>query len=182
MIRCCVVALDAGACDDGWTMHDNTSRPRPELVQTPDPTAVQTTIPIAEAAARLGISADAVRKRIQRGKLTGHKTDSGWTVDWIEPDSGPEVVQTASSDLSAVVARLESENAYLRQTLDAEIEARRRADHLVAGLMERLPELVAGGSTSQEAPVDATKAPVGDVAPVGAPALIERVRRLLGRL
>jgi len=61
----------------------------------------------------------------------------------------------------ALIARLESENAYLRQTLDAEIEPRRRADHLVAGLMERLPELMAGGT----APHDADTAPHRDDAP-----------------
>jgi len=34
-------------------------------------------IPIAEAAARLGLSAEAVRKRLQRGTLQGYKDDDG---------------------------------------------------------------------------------------------------------
>jgi len=162
-------------------MHATTSRLRPESVQTPDRTVVQTTIPIAEAAARLGISADAVRKRIQRGKLTGHKTDSGWTVEWIEPDSGPELVQTASTDQSAVIARLESENAYLRQTLDAEIEARRRADHLVAGLMERFPALPAGAPPPDMLQGRDPATPRGDQPQVVSKSLIDRLRRLVGR-
>jgi len=164
-------------------MHDNTSRHRPESVQTPDPTdptVVQTTIPIAEAAARLGISADAVRKRIQRGKLTGHKTDTGWTVDWIELDSGPEPVQTVSIDASAVIARLESEVAFLRSELASRTEEVRRKDHLLAGALERIPAVSAGGS-GQDAAVTHERAPVGDVAPAGTPTLIERLRRLLGR-
>ncbi len=38
-------------------------------------------IPIAEAAARLGLSAEAVRKRLQRGTLHGYKDDDGgWFV------------------------------------------------------------------------------------------------------
>jgi hypothetical protein len=39
---------------------------------------------------------------------------------------------------------------YFLQTLDSEIEARRRADHLVAGLMKRVLELAA---TVEDAPV-----------------------------
>jgi len=162
-------------------MHDTTSRLRPESVQTPDRTAVQTPIPIAEAAARLGISADAVRKRIQRGTLAGHKTDTGWTVDWVDPDTGPDRVQTPSTDASAVMARLESENAYLRQTLDASIEARRRADHLVAALMERLPALPAG-EPLQNAPQERAAATLrGEQAAVLSDTPLDRLRRALGR-
>ncbi len=81
-------------------MSGQPSRQRPESVQTPVPT----TVPIAEAAARLGISVDAVRKRIQRGKLTGQKTDNGWTVVWIEPDIRPDNVQTPVPESSALEA------------------------------------------------------------------------------
>lgn len=69
-----------------------------------------------------------------------------------------------------LIARLESENAYLRQTLDAEIEARRRADHLVAGMIDERRALMAeiaelhAGATEHEAetiddPVDAQDGP-----------------------
>ena len=107
--------MDSG--DDARTMHDNTSRQRPESVQNSAETAVQTTVPIAEAAARLGISADAVRKRIQRGKLIGHKTDEGWTVDWIETDSRPETVQNVAADSSVESARAQERIAGLEALL-----------------------------------------------------------------
>ena len=55
--------------------------------------------------------------------------------------------------------RLEAENAYLRQVLDAEIEARRRADHLVAALMERLPELPASVPEADTATVPLERNP-----------------------
>ncbi len=43
-------------------------------------------IPIAEASARLGLSAEAVRKRLQRGTLHGYKdADGGWFVLLDEP-------------------------------------------------------------------------------------------------
>ena len=37
-------------------------------------------LPLSEAAARLGISEELVRKRIYRGKLQGHKIDGRWHV------------------------------------------------------------------------------------------------------
>jgi hypothetical protein len=37
-------------------------------------------VPIAEAAERLGLSTEAVRKRVQRGTLAGHKRDGAWFV------------------------------------------------------------------------------------------------------
>ncbi len=162
-------------------MHDTTSRLRPESVQTPDPTAVQTTIPITEAAARLGISADAVRKRIQRGKLTGHKTDTGWTVDWIDPDSGPETVQTPSADQSAVVARLDAEVAFLRSELEARTEEIRRRDVIIAHLVDQTRALPAG-APPRDIPQEASRGPQSDDQPgLAADTLIDRIRRLFAR-
>ena len=114
-------------------MTDHPSRHRPESVRTPVPTPV----PIAEAAARLGITVDAVRKRIQRGTLTGQKTDTGWTVVWIEPDLRPDGVQTAVPDLAPLVAELRDHLAYLREHLALEREARSEADRRHAAEIER---------------------------------------------
>lgn len=65
---------------------------------TPDPTARQTgandatraMLPVAEAAAALGITSDAVRARIRRGKMHGEKRGGAWFVfvpDTERPDS-----------------------------------------------------------------------------------------------
>ncbi len=135
-------------------MSGQPSRQRPESVQTPVPT----TVPIAEAAARLGISVDAVRKRIQRGKLTGQKTDSGWTVVWIEPDIRPDTVQTPVPESSALVDDLRDQVAYLRDQLAIEREARadaerrhaadiERRDVLLREALERIPQLPASVPT-----------------------------------
>ncbi len=137
-------------------MSGQPSRQRPESVQTPVPT----TVPIAEAAARLGITVDAVRKRIQRGKLTGHKTDSGWTVVWIEPDIRPDNVQTPVPEPSALVDELRDQVAYLRDQLAQEREARAEADRRHAAEIERRDVLmrealsrVPGLPAGQDAPV-----------------------------
>jgi hypothetical protein len=175
-----VVAFDAALSDDARTMHDNASRQRPESVQTPGQTAGQTTVPIAEAAARLGISADAVRKRIQRGKLTGHKTDQGWTVVWTELDIRPDSVQTGVQDQSAVVARLESEVEFLRSELSDRTEEIRRRDHIIAGLVESMRALPAG--TVDNAPQEAQTGTLrGDLDAMAPTTLRAWLRRLLGR-
>ncbi len=140
-------------------MSGQRSRHRPESVQTPVPT----TVPIAEAAVRLGISVDAVRKRIQRGKLTGQKTDSGWTVVWIEPDIRPDNVQTPVPESSALVDDLRDQVAYLRDQLAIERDARADAERRHAAEIERRDVLL------REALGRIPQLPAGDV-PVAAPA------------
>jgi len=154
-------------------MNDNTSRHGPESVQNPDETAGQTTVPIAEGATRLGISVDAVRKRIHRGKLTGHKTDGGWIVVWTESDTSPDNIQTSVRDASALVESLQSQVDYLREQVTAERDARteaerrhaaeiERRDVLLREALERIPQmplgLPAGTVTHEYAPQDANTA------------------------
>lgn len=104
---------------------------------------------VADAAIRLGLSTDAVRMRIRRGTLPSAEID-GRRVVWLPPSdtdqtrpnddaTATEPDQTTGerkASESELVTQLRSEVTYLRQTLDAEIEARRRADHLVAGMIE----------------------------------------------
>jgi hypothetical protein len=134
------------------------------------------TIPVA--AERLGLTSDAVRMRLKRGTLAGRKVEGRWVVlvpranddptGTEREESRPETATQRPTHREGehpnatreLIDRLLSENAYLRATLDAEIEARRRADHLVAGLMERLPELAA----TMEMPQEHDPAPVHDVA------------------
>ncbi len=149
-------------------MSGQPSRQRPESVQTPVPT----TVPIAEAAARLGISVDAVRKRIQRGKLAGQKTDNGWTVVSIEPDIRPDNVQTPVPESSALVDDLRDQVAYLRDQLAIERDARadaerrhaaeiERRDVLLREALERTPRLPATLPTTP-APTPAEVSPERD--------------------
>jgi hypothetical protein len=148
------------------------SRQRPESVRT----VVGTTIPLAEAALRLGITAEAVRKRIQRGKLDGHKTDDGWLVVWTGPDNRPESVPTAIQGdaplvaaLRGHVAALEADVAYLREQLDhsrRELAAEReRFDVIHRAALGRIEALTAGDR--QHDPTDGVSQPSrnGNAAP-----------------
>jgi hypothetical protein len=135
-----------------------------------------TMVTIGEAARRLGLSSDAVRRRIHRGLLEGEKINGEWHlaaaqlpplpgvapgITGTEAESdrrGPASPGALPGDLERLVAAQAAEIDYLRQTLDAEIEARRRADHLLAGtlderrqLVERIEALIAGQDTAQNA-------------------------------
>jgi hypothetical protein len=140
---------------------DLTLRPTPDQVD-------MDALAIPVAAERLGLTTDAVRMRLKRGTLAGRKVEGRWVVlvpRANDDPTGPEREETRPEAATQrttqregehpnatreLIDRLLSENAYLRATLDAEIEARRRADHLVAGLMERLPELAATIEMHQE--------------------------------
>jgi hypothetical protein len=105
-----------------------------------------------ETAARLGITVAAVRMRAHRGTLkTEHVRGERFVLvpiallDAAEHRGERETHASArvitASDRDALIAAKDSEIAYLRQSLDEEREARRRADHLLAGALERLAAL-----------------------------------------
>jgi len=94
-------------------------------------------VPMREAAERLGISIAAVRQRIRRGTLESFKGEDGrWYVripavpDAI-PDGVPSAVSPADDVTRALLDTLRSENAFLR----GEIEVRNRE------LMDRTREV-----------------------------------------
>jgi len=110
-------------------------------------------IPMAEAAARLGTTADAIRKRISRGGIEGRKDKSGrWFVRM--PGEGEEP-PASTATVRAYVGRLEEENRWLRSRLDAALDdarsAHERADTLTASLLRALapPPDMDGGQPSE---------------------------------
>jgi excisionase family DNA binding protein len=101
-------------------------------------------VPIVEAAHRLGISVDTVRRRIQRGELKGEKQAGAHGHIWlIELEDEPghsrgsadrlagaaQGNQACTAGCQAEINRLEDTIAILRERFavqDAELEARRR--------------------------------------------------------
>jgi excisionase family DNA binding protein len=121
----------------------------------PDTNETVDRLTIAEAAERLGLSVDAVRMRVRRGTLPSDEVDGKKVVLLARRDrdaSRLDVDEATSRqrdeqaeqrrDTAELVEQLRSEVVYLRQTLDAEIESRRRADHLVAGMIEERRDLM----------------------------------------
>lgn len=102
--------------------------------------SVQDSLDIGEAAARLGLSQDTVRKRLQRGKIKGFKAaDGAWRVVLDRPDTPGQqpghcpgqTGQTPGQPNEALVEALRDEIRFLRVQLTARDEEIRRAHVLL---------------------------------------------------
>jgi predicted nucleic acid-binding Zn-ribbon protein len=105
---------------------------------------------VPETADLLGITVDAVRKRIHRGTLTSEKAADGRVYVLLDADLDTDTPRSEYDalkdelieDLRDRVRRLEGE-------LDTRTEEIRRRDHIIAALTERIPELLAPASADQ---------------------------------
>ena len=121
-------------------------------------------VTMQEAADELGVTVEAIRKRIQRGSMESDKGPDGRRYVYL--DESHREVQGEASEL---VTDLREQVRYLREQLDQEREARteerRRHDTLMAQLVQRIPELEvpqerspdtsrggSGGASWEEAP------------------------------
>jgi hypothetical protein len=105
---------------------------------------------LPEAAAALGISIAAVRKRRERGMLRGLRRDGRWYV-WVGPDdpgastddklrdSGQDTRHSLSSEL---ITHVEQENAWLRGQLEARDRQIEELHVLLQRALEQRPPLV----------------------------------------
>lgn len=116
-------------------------------------------VTVDEAAKLLGTTANALRKRIERGTIRSEKVDgvryvllsdrdmpqhAGDTSGDMPPDSAAPSHDTATG-MSSFVDSLEDQVDYLRRQLEVWQEEARRKDHIIAALTERIPEI--GAST-----------------------------------
>ena len=95
---------------------------------------------LKEAADVLGVSKDAVRQRIRRGTLRSEKGEDGRVYMYL--DASVDDVHQEETD-TALVEELRDRVRYFERQVEEEREARRRADTLLARLMDRVPELEA---------------------------------------
>jgi hypothetical protein len=103
---------------------------------------------LREAAEALDTSVDAVRKRIARGTLESEKAD-GKVYVWLD-DGAPR------SDTEALMSEMRARIEDLKEQLEAERLAHSEARRIIAGLVERVPQLEAP-SEPREAPETATE-------------------------
>lgn len=119
-------------------------------------------VTVTDAAALLGTTEGALRKRIARGTLP-HERDAEGRV-WVLLDAGTQredTGQPGGQDSSGLVDELRDRVAYLERQVEEEREARRRADIMLSRLMDRLPELEAPREGHQESPGGQERAPEG---------------------
>jgi excisionase family DNA binding protein len=126
-----------------------------------DQNATQDRVTIQEAARRLGVKEDAIRKRIQRGSMRHEKAEDGRVYVWVDATQYmTQDTRHASQDTTQYTAQderledLREQVGYLRRQLDEEREARRRADTIIAQLA-RANEEQARTIRELEAPQDA---------------------------
>ena len=107
---------------------------------------------VNSAAEELGLSTDAVRKRISRGSLRSDRQD-GSVLVWLD-GGGTEAGHQAQGEAGELIEILREQAEYLREQLDQEraarTEERRRHDTIIAQLTQanaalasRVPELEA---------------------------------------
>ncbi len=100
-------------------------------------------VPVSEAAARLGVTPDAVRQRIRRGTIQYEKTDEGRYYVFLTPHDGRrDGVQDGVQ--KALVERLYDENEWLRREVE-------RKDTIIMSLSQSIAALEAPREP-QEAP------------------------------
>ncbi len=123
-----------------------------------------TRVTVDEAAKLLGTSANALRKRIERGTIKSEKVDGVRYVIVSDKDmpqhagdasggmphgsAGPS--HDSAAGMSAFVDSLEDQVDYLRRQLEVWQEEARRKDHIIAALTERIPELEPAREASAE--------------------------------
>ena len=108
-------------------------------------------VTVAEAAARLGVKEQAIRKRIQRATLVHDKGEDGRVYVYLDPEEGVSGTD-ADAGTNTLLQSLQDQIAYLRQEAEDWKEEARRKDTIIISLTRRIPEI--------EAPSEAPESPV----------------------
>jgi Tfp pilus assembly protein FimV len=125
-------------------------------------------VAVDEAARALGLSVDAIRKRVQRGTIEHEKDAAGRVRIILDSPDDASTLRDESPDTTgrsfAILAAKEETIEELRdrvrrleRDLDTRNEEIRRRDHLLAAALERIPELEA----PRESPTPSVEASEG---------------------
>src|SRR5215203_4554366 len=115
---------------------------------------------VSEAAAALGISRDAVYKRIERNKISHERDADGQLYVYVDKSATGQRqdVQSESGTLtSALEARIES----LEHQLEAERGSSSELRRLLAAALERIPPQLEAPAEPRESPETATETAEG---------------------
>jgi hypothetical protein len=125
---------------------------------------------VAQAAVLLGLSEDAIRSRLKRGTLSKEKDADGTvfvvldggrpTTNGDRPTTDQTTDQSALALMQAHLDSLGEQLTYIRDQLDQEREANRENRRIIAGLVQRVPEL-GPAYEPRDAPETATEEPEG---------------------
>jgi excisionase family DNA binding protein len=127
---------------------------------------------IQEAARRLGVSEEAVRKRVTRGTLEHHKDEDGRVYVYLDARVDDGVDEGVDPNNNALISRLRDEVAYLR-------DENRRKDEIIMQQAMTMRQLTAAPtqepSEARESPE--SSGPTGDLEEIREELGTERTRR-----
>jgi excisionase family DNA binding protein len=127
---------------------------------------------VAQAAEVLGVSQDAVRKRIRRGTIQSGRDESGKVYVYVPASetvhkTGQDTSQP-QSDTTALISAKDETIAALRDQLEAERQAHAESRRLLMAALERIPpqlEAPSSASEARESPETARDTPEGAAEP-----------------
>jgi hypothetical protein len=122
---------------------------------------------VYEAAEVMGITVDAIRKRVARGTILHEKDDDGrvWMILDTDQDTASKVRDTdqPQSDKDALISEMRERVASLERQLESERQANSEHRRLLAAALERIPPQLEPPSESPES--DASPTPTDDTLP-----------------
>jgi hypothetical protein len=121
-------------------------------------------VTVDEAARHLGLTVDAVRKRVQRGQIAHEKDEAGRVriiLDEAETlqDESPDTTGQAAGGPADLVVELHRTNELLREVIATRDEEIRRRDTIIMSMTEAMKAL------NPPAPEDSSEARESDVSP-----------------
>ncbi len=110
----------------------------PDIDQDASNTALER-LTVAGAAERLGVSQDAVRKRIQRNTILWEKDDEGRIYVFLDPSETSQADEQDPSNTALEI--MQDQVDYLKDVIRSRDEELRRKDTIIMSLTQRIPEL-----------------------------------------
>jgi hypothetical protein len=111
---------------------------------------------VSAAAAELGTTVDALRKRVQRGTIEHERDDEGhvWILlDTVRPRQDTDQdTDRPQSERDELISELRAHNATLQEQLEAERQGHAEARRLLLRALERIPPAIEAPE-SPESPV-----------------------------
>jgi hypothetical protein len=113
-------------------------------------------VSVYQAAEVMGVTVDAIRKRISRGTIPHEKGEDGrvWVILDTDQDAASKVQDTdqPQSDANALISAKDETIAALRDQLEAERQAHAEARRLLMAALERIPPQLEAPSEARESP------------------------------
>ncbi len=111
---------------------------------------------VYDAAEVMGVTVDAIRKRISRGTIPHERDEGGrvWVLLDTDQDAASKVQDTdqPQSDSAALISAKDETIATLRDQLEAERQAHAEARRLLMAALERIPPQLEAPPEARESP------------------------------